>query len=166
MRRRSLGEQDTYSAAQWMPLPRSGRTSSESKASSEWYFEVEILGARFGGTNEEAPEIGIGVSGLLTDELLTAHPGWNPGSCGFHCDNAKLYEGREEGESTGGVPSRVGDKIRCIVATESHSEARCTVRFLHNGKQVATAELEGPIYPVVALTNPGEKVKVSLVVPH
>jgi hypothetical protein len=40
------------------------------------------------------------------------------------------------------------------------------VRFLHNGKQVATAELEGPIYPVVALTNPGEKVKVSLVVPH
>lgn len=152
-------------AAQWVPT----RAISESTSRLGWYFEVEILetGSR------QPPVIGVGLSTLLRRDLMRSYPGWYKRSCGYHCDNAKIYNGRTggEGQPTDGDPARKGDIIRCTIRYVDSARPgldKYEIQFLHNDTKAETSlEVPGgdPVYPVVSLTNRGEKVRMKLVAP-
>ena len=150
-------------AAQWI-LNRSTR-------SRKWHFDVEILDTGTG----KLPEIGVGLS---IEAGLNSYPGWHAGSCGFHCDNALVYEADDIGKQTGyRAPCSTGDTVRCSVwHVDSLDSAQAgldkyEVRFLlgkndtivEPGAASSLLVPQGdPVYPMVGFKNRGEKVRISV----
>jgi hypothetical protein len=137
-RRRANSAVDQYGAVQL----------SEPLSEEYQSFEVEITKTKEGGVSE----IGVGLAYSFSegeahhhgsDDL---HPGWSPGSVGFHCDNGTLYEGQQRGGSKVGHPCKKGDKVSCGLVRSGGGAAAAAqqveVWFAINGAHVATAMLE------------------------
>ena len=122
--------------------------------SSKWnYFEIKILSVGEFGV------LGIGLGPSCYS--LTAMPGWNIGSIGYHADDGRLYHSAPYGRRFG-VDCHLKDTMGCGVDYSSQEHGHVTVWFTRNG------ELAGPpekfllpkdgLYPLIGLSTLNESV--------
>ena len=120
------------------------------------YFEyvIENIG------KESAIGIGVGER----DYSMSAMPGWNPNSCGYHADDGKLF--LEAGRGTEFASTcTTGDSMGCGVDfdCEQAEAGSVSVFFTKNGQQVGrVVKLKRPdqgLYPMIGLHSGGEQVR-------
>ncbi|RWS06939.1 SPRY domain-containing protein 3-like isoform X2 [Dinothrombium tinctorium] len=147
------------------------------------YFEVEIVDCGLSG------DIAIGL--VSRNHPLDQPPGLVSGSLGYHSGDGKIYFGHQRGTSVASkcdVGDRIGCGIRIDNSQSSHSSAssrmklggnervnmlrllpylKLRVFFTINGNEIASSVItpllfRGGLYPAIALSSPGEEVKLNL----
>lgn len=119
------------------------------------YFELTVVSPGDGGV------ITLGVCPpSYAVSHRAAHPGWQPGSAGYHGDDGHLFLGSGRGARRYGVEFGrvVGDVVGCGLVLPAGD-----VFFTRNGVHlgVAACRVPLPVIPVVAMRSPGASVVLN-----
>ena len=122
--------------------------------SSKWnYFEIKILSVGEFGV------LGIGLGPSCYS--LTAMPGWNIGSIGYHADDGNLFHSAPIGRIFG-LSCHPKDTMGCGVDYSSQEHGHVTVWFTRNGKLAGPPEKfllpKDGLYPLIGLSTLNESV--------
>jgi hypothetical protein len=114
------------------------------------YFEMTII------NQGERACMAIGLSN--TDFKSTRHPGWEPGSYGYHGDDGRKFHNNSRGEPYAVKFGAVDDVIGCGL-----NFAMREIFFTKNGKYLGTAftDPSHSYYPTVGLHSTGEEVRIN-----
>ena len=137
---------------------------------------VEVLDSGLSG------DIAVGL--VPWNHPLDQLPGFVAGSVGYHAGDGKVYFGHQRGNVVG-TKCEPGDRIGCGIRLETPSHpsswaravnkanllpflatVKLRVFFTLNGSEITSTLvtpilLRGGLYPAVALSSPGEEVKLS-----
>lgn len=114
------------------------------------YFEMTII------NQGERACMAIGLSN--TDFKNTRHPGWEPGSYGYHGEDGRKFMNHSRGEPYAVKFGAVDDVIGCGL-----NFATREIFFTKNGKYLGTAftDPSHSYYPTVSLHSAGEEVRIN-----
>ncbi|XP_078372242.1 uncharacterized protein LOC144655919 isoform X2 [Oculina patagonica] len=97
-------------------------------------------------------------------------PGWQHGTVGYHVDDGKIFDARNErkGKEIKEAMAFRGDLIGCTVQFDSAAEGKVLVAFTLNGKQITHDEISihnpdrKPLFPYIGMAHKGIRVLAKM----